>query len=207
MIKLHTLILSICLTLLSISSCMSQKESIVTIKTPHGSIEVLLFSETPLHRDNFVNLARTGFYDSTVFHRVIAGFMIQGGDPYTKNPAFPVQSWGTGGPGYQIPAEFNPKFTHIKGAMAAARTGDQVNPKRESSGSQFYIVHGNEGAHFLDGQYTIFGQTIRGLEVIDKIAAQATTYPDRPVQNIPMAMSVSEMSREDITKEYGYIFK
>ncbi len=205
--KLQVLLLTFAFILLSSSSCMSQKESIVTIKTPHGNIDVLLYSETPLHRENFLNLVRTGVYDSTVFHRVIANFMIQGGDPYTKNPAIPPQAWGTGGPGYQIPAEFVSKYKHIKGALAAARTGDNVNPRRESSGSQFYIVHAEAGTPFLDGQYTIFGQTLRGFEVIDKIAAQPTTYPDRPVQNIPMAMSVRELSREEITAEYGYQFQ
>jgi cyclophilin family peptidyl-prolyl cis-trans isomerase len=115
----------------------------VIIRTSYGDIGVVLFEETPLHRANFLKLAKEHFYDSTTFHRVIKDFMIQGGDPYSKDkdPAKRAQA-GMGGPGYTIPAEILPKYYHGKGMLAAARQGDQINPKRESSGSQFYIVHG-----------------------------------------------------------------
>ncbi len=111
------------------------------IKTTLGDIKVLLYDETPLHRDNFIKLATTGVYDSVLFHRVIKNFMIQTGDPDSKH-ALAGKQLGTGGPGYTVQAEINPKFYHKKGALAAARQGDQVNPQKRSSGSQFYIVVG-----------------------------------------------------------------
>ena len=171
---------------------------LVEIETPYGAMLVQLFDETPKHRDNFFKLAEEGFYDELLFHRVIDGFMIQGGDPNSKGaPA--NTALGMGGPGYTIDAEIQENLVHIKGALAAARTGDQINPERKSSGSQFYIVHGKptspqllegiemrtgfsyseyektlyngkNGAPFLDRQYTIFGQVLEGLDVIDKIA-------------------------------------
>lgn len=116
--------------------------TIVEIKTPKGSMFARLYDETPQHRDNFLKLAREGFYDGTNFHRIIKSFMIQGGDPYSKNPATADMS-GTGGPGYTIEAEIQPRFFHKKGALAAARQGDNINPQKRSSGSQFYIVQGN----------------------------------------------------------------
>ncbi|GAI16427.1 unnamed protein product, partial [marine sediment metagenome] len=117
------------------------KETIVLINTGFGDIKVKLYKETPLHRENFIKLVSDKFYDSLLFHRVIKGFMIQGGDPDSKNaPADAIL--GNGGPGYTIPAEFNSKYFHKKGAIAAARRGDDVNPGKESSGSQFYIVQG-----------------------------------------------------------------
>ena len=113
----------------------------VKIKTTLGDITVRLYDETPLHRDNFVKLAREGYYDGTLFHRVIKNFMIQGGDPDSRG-ASPTAHLGAGGPDYTIPAEFNRALIHKKGALAAARQGDQVNPEKRSSGSQFYIVTG-----------------------------------------------------------------
>jgi len=117
-----------------------EKRTRVTIETDSGRIVLELYNETPLHRDNFIKLASSGFYDGTKFHRVIEDFMIQGGDPGSKDPA--QTNLGNGGPGYTIPAEINPAFFHKKGALCAARQGDHTNPKRESSGSQFYIVQG-----------------------------------------------------------------
>ncbi len=111
------------------------------IKTKYGEMKGRLYDETPLHRDNFIKLVNEGFYDSLLFHRVIQNFMIQGGDPDSKNAAKGVQL-GNGGPGYTVPAEFNPNLIHKKGALAAARLGDNVNPSKASSGSQFYIVQG-----------------------------------------------------------------
>jgi peptidyl-prolyl cis-trans isomerase B (cyclophilin B) len=133
-------ILLLFLVTVFLTSC-GQSEDVVTIKTPYGDIVAILYDETPKHKENFLKLAREHFYDSTLFHRVFKGFMIQGGDPDSKK-AKPGQALGMGGPGYTIPPEFVPKYFHERGALAAARLGDQMNPKKESSGSQFYIVQG-----------------------------------------------------------------
>ena len=131
------------------------------------------------------NLITKKFYDNILFHRVIKNFMIQVGDPLTKNPNSDPAKFGTGGPGYTIPAEILPQFKHKKGALAAARKGDKANPNRESSGSQFYFVESETGCSHLDGQYTIFGETIEGFEVIDAIAAVEVTSPkNAPVEPI-----------------------
>jgi len=197
----------------------SLKEPKVLIETSMGNILVKLYDETPLHRDNFIKLVREGFYDGLIFHRVINGFMIQGGDPESKN-AEPGKSLGTGGPGYTVDAEIvYPKCFHKKGALAAARMGDQINPEKKSSGSQFYIVQGNVysneqidmleqrqntkfsneireayttvgGTPHLDDAYTVFGEVIEGLDVIDKIAAVKTGRQDRPVENVTMKMKI-----------------
>ena len=159
------------------------EEPMLKIKTTDGTMTVRLYSDTPLHRDNFIKLARTGFYDGLLFHRVIKGFMVQGGDPYTRDSS-KVNMFGTGGPGYTIPAEIVPGKTHKKGALAAARRGDQVNPAKESSGSQFYIVHDPENCVHLDGEYTIFGEVVDGLSVIDKLAAERTDSRDRPLRPV-----------------------
>lgn len=158
-------------------------EPVMDIVTDMGTIKVKLYSQTPLHRDNFVKLASEGFYDGVLFHRVINGFMIQTGDPLTKDPS-KADLYGTGGPGYTIPAEIVPGLTHKKGALAAARRGDAANPKKESSGSQFYIVQDPQTCAQLDGEYTVFGETIEGFDVIDKIAAVQTGAKDRPVKDI-----------------------
>jgi peptidyl-prolyl cis-trans isomerase B (cyclophilin B) len=144
---------------------------------------VKLYSKTPHHRDNFAKLALSGFYDGLLFHRVINGFMIQGGDPLTKDPAN-ADRFGTGGPGYTVPAEFVPEYRHKKGALAAARRGDAANPLKESSGSQFYIVQDERACAQLDGAYTVFGETIDGIKTIDKIASVETDRRDRPVSDV-----------------------
>lgn len=159
------------------------EEPVFEIYTTEGTITVMLYKDTPLHRDNFIKLASEKFYDSLLFHRVIYNFIIQTGDPLTKDPAN-KDAFGTGGPGYTIPAEILPGHTHKKGALAAARTGDIANPKRESSGSQFYIVHNPEYCSHLDGQYTIFGETLDGFDVIDRIASVRTDSMDRPVKDV-----------------------
>ena len=159
------------------------EEPMLTIKTTDGTMTVKLYSETPLHRDNFVKLARSGFYNGLLFHRIIKGFMIQGGDPFTRDSS-KIAQYGSGGPGYTIPAEIVPGLTHKKGALAAARRGDMVNPAKESSGSQFYIVHDPDNCAHLDGEYTIFGEVVDGLSVIDKIAAEKTDPRDRPVNKV-----------------------
>ncbi len=261
-------------------------DEIAIISTNFGDIHVVLYDETPLHKENFLKLAKEGFYDSTTFHRVMNEFMIQGGDPNSKDD-IPFND-GQGGPGYTVNAEFNNKFYHKKGALAAARLGDQQNPEKKSSGSQFYIVHGRPvsslelnqmlqnmnnqtmqqmlakyvqapeniellqslqqyqmagqldsvqtilarvkpiatagfipkiyteeqrsaystigGAPFLDGNYTVYGEVIRGLSVVDSIAVQNTNTADRPLDDIVMTVRVEEMSRDEITSEYGYSY-
>jgi peptidyl-prolyl cis-trans isomerase B (cyclophilin B) len=187
---------------------------LVEIETIHGSMLVELYDATPQHQDNFVKLAQEGFYDGLLFHRVIENFMIQGGDPKSKD-APGGQTLGSGGPGYTIPAEFVDSLVHIKGAIAAARTGDAVNPEKRSSGSQFYIVHGRSvteqdlarleaqkgfryttrqkeaylehgGTPFLDRDYTVFGQVVEGFDVLDKLAAMPTDPRDRPKEDLKM---------------------
>lgn len=265
------------------ASCNSETDYLITIKTPYGDMKAILYDETPLHKENFIKLAKDGFYDSLLFHRVIKEFMIQTGDPNSKNADVGI-SLGSGGPGYRVPAEFQKHLIHEKGALSAARQGDQTNPKKESSGSQFYIVQGkvwseeeltvdmkmcgmtarqmmgdpqydsikqvllsvydNEGpegygkklveikdyiskamnvnldkdfpverikpyttiggAPHLDDEYTVFGKVIDGLQVIDSIAAQPTLRGDRPAENIMMVVTVEEVKRKKITKEYGY---
>ena len=241
------------------------------ISTTLGDIIVKLYDETPLHRDNFIKLAKKGYYDGTIFHRVIKNFMIQGGDPQSKNPT-PDGHYGTGGPDYTIEAEILPGLYHKRGALAAARQGDEVNPERRSSGSQFYIVWGQTynagqmkqlskqlemqaqqqifnqlvaenrskimelrrnrdqeglmelqndlvaqtqaiaaeqpsqglteaqqqlystmgGTPHLDGQYTVFGEVIEGLDVVGNIQETATRPGDRPKEDIFMNISIVE---------------
>ena len=164
------------------------EEPIFNIVTSKGTIKIKLYKETPLHRDNFVKLASKKYYDNILFHRIIKNFMIQVGDPLTKDPNADPAKYGTGGPGYTIPAEFIPQFTHKKGALAAARKGDKSNPEKASSGSQFYIVESPESCSHLDGEYTIFGETLEGFEVIDAIAAapvsSAKGLPVEPIKII-----------------------
>ncbi len=237
-------------------------DSKLIIETDFGNLEVILYDKTPLHRDNFLKLASEDFYDGLLFHRVIENFMIQGGDPDSKN-AKTGEMVGSGGPGYTIPAEFNDDLFHKKGAIAAARIGDNQNPEKESSGSQFYIVHGTVfseeqlyrienqtnnaklqkffseifekeekkhiesgkepdyniiyqqaqekakikfsetdsfsfsekarktyktkgGAPHLDGSYTVFGEIVDGIDVIDKIASVPVDSNDRPLKDIHM---------------------
>lgn len=159
------------------------EEPIFQIHTTEGTITVLLYADTPLHRDNFIRLASRHYYDSVLFHRVIYNFMIQTGDPLTKNPANEAR-FGTGGPDYTIPAEFVAAHTHKKGALAAARMGDTANPRKESSGSQFYIVQNPEVCSHLDGEYTVFGETLDGFDVIDRIASMKTDSKDRPLKDV-----------------------
>ena len=158
------------------------EEEIITLTTSEGVIVIKLDAvAAPKHAENFKKLVKEGFYDGTTFHRVIPGFMIQGGDPLSKDQAKRSEH-GTGGPGYTIPAEIGKK--HTRGALAAARQGDQVNPKRNSSGSQFYIVIDEMQCRQLDGQYTVFGEVIEGMEVADKIVAKPRDPRDNPKEPI-----------------------
>lgn len=280
---IYLLVFSVALLL---TGCTQKKDYVVTIKTDMGDMVAILYDETPKHKANFIKLAQDHFYDSLLFHRVIDGFMIQGGDPDSKNVE-PGQRLGNGGPGYTVDAEFNPKLFHKKGALSAARLGDQMNPTKASSGSQFYIVHGTVipkdamdqltldqaklntglqqllqkeenkplydslsqlyytgdmqayqarlnslvprieretgvkirkdisqekidayttvgGAPHLDDGYTVFGQVVKGLDVIDKIAKVERDGADRPLENVRFTVTVEEMSKDKITKEYGY---
>ena len=179
------------------------EEPVFDIVTNLGTIKVKLYAQTPIHRKNFAKLAYTGFYDGVLFHRVINGFMIQGGDPNSKDPELKAQ-YGKGGPGYTLPAEFIPEYKHKKGALAAARLGDAANPLKESSGSQFYLVQDEKNCAALDGEYTVYGQTIAGIEVIDKIAAVATDQRDLPLSAVriqtvkldPSCLPVAEETAE-----------
>ena len=159
------------------------EEPVFDIVTNMGTIKVKLYADTPLHRENFAKLALSGYYDKILFHRVINGFMIQAGDPLSKDSENRAK-FGTGGPDYTIPAEILPNHNHKKGALAAARKGDAANPFRESSGSQFYIVQNPETCAQLDGAYSVFGETLSGIDVIDKIAAVETDGRDCPVSDV-----------------------
>ena len=166
-------------------------EPVFDIVTNYGTIKVKLYSKTPKHRENFAKLALSGYYDGLLFHRVIKGFMLQTGDPYTRDTS-KVADYGKGGPDYTIPAEFVPEYKHKKGALAAARRGDAANPMKESSGSQFYIVQDAAGCSHLDGAYTVFGETLEGFDVIDKIAAVETNNRDLPLQEVRIIAVKSE---------------
>jgi cyclophilin family peptidyl-prolyl cis-trans isomerase len=189
----------------------SGSETLVLIKTSFGDITAKLYNDTPNHRDNFIKMIKEGWYDDSPFHRIIKGFMIQGGG--NKD--------GRQDPGYTIPAEILPNHLHKKGALAAARQGDQVNPQKASSGCQFYIVQGTVltedvlnsyeqrnkttfgpeqrktytttgGAPWLDGGYTVFGEVVSGFDVIDKIAAVPVGPGDKPVNNVTMKIEILE---------------
>jgi len=200
--------------MMCLMSC-SEKEQLAVISTDLGDIKVKLYNETPQHRDNFVKLVKEGYYDGTLFHRVIQQFMIQGGDPDSKGAAAGARL-GQGGPNYKIPAEFNKDLFHKKGALAAARQGDQQNPEKKSSGSQFYIVTGKVytdaeleqtakrlkdrvlteaqkevyktegGVPFLDGDYTVYGEITEGMDIVDKIVNQEKDRSDRPNKDMIM---------------------
>ena len=202
----------------SSSQTNSKGPKMVMISTNYGDIKIRLYDETPLHRDNFVKLVESGFYNELLFHRVIQGFMIQGGDPNSKTASPGVALGSGGGDMERIPAEFNPALHHKKGVLAAARDG---NPQKASSACQFYIVQGKTytdqeldglqsrvgityteqqrndyktigGTAFLDMNYTVFGEVVSGLEVVDKIAAVATnkSIGDRPLEDVRMRIKM-----------------
>lgn len=173
---------------------------LVTISTSYGNMVILLYDKTPQHKKNFIKLAQEHFFDSTTFHRVILDFMIQGGDPNSKDAD--VANDGYGSPGYTIPAEIAPDLKHNKGALAAARMGDESNPQRASNGSQFYIVQNKNGTPSLNGAYTVFGQVISGLDVIDKIAAVQVDQRNRPINDVKMKVTAVKMKTKKIIKLY-----
>jgi cyclophilin family peptidyl-prolyl cis-trans isomerase len=178
------------------------QEPVFDIVTTMGTIRVKLYKDTPKHRDNFIKLALTHYYDNVLFHRVIDGFMIQGGDPYTRDTSR-VEEWGEGGPGYTVDAEILPEHRHKKGALAAARRGDLANPMRESSGSQFYLVQDSTNCKHLNGAYTVFGETVGGLNVIDRIARVKTDRFDHPLNSVTIfRISANEnMNRRALEEE------
>jgi len=154
----------------------------VILKTKFGEMEIVLFPDlAPKHVESFLKLANSGFYNGTIFHRILPGFMIQGGDPLTKDPAN-KNKYGTGGPGYTVPAEFS-KVVHEKGILSAARTQDP-----NSAGSQFFIMVAK--APHLDGQYTVFGEIVKGVEVAETIVSQPRDLRDNPVERIEMTIEV-----------------
>ncbi len=252
----------------------TRTEEVAVLSTSYGDMVIRFYDQTPEHKANFIKLAKEGFYDSTTFHRVIEGFMIQGGDPNSKDDD--IRNDGQGGPGYTLPAEIVRGYIHKKGAIAAARMGDNVNPEKRSSGSQFYLVHGRKrterdvnqlleqannnirqglitayvedpknadvkarideamtngnsgvvseivreitplatedfeplsyspkereiymkqgGVPYLDGSYTVFGEVIEGLALVDSIAEVRTGFGDRPAEDIPMTVRIQTMT-------------
>ncbi len=186
----------------STATAMEQKineEPLFDIVTSKGTMRIKLYSKTPKHRENFKKLVKENYYDSIRFHRVIDGFMIQAGDPFSRATS-KIDLWGQGGPEYTVPAEFVNEYWHKKGAIAAARRGDRANPTKSSSGSQFYIVHDENACLHLDGQYTIFGEVVEGLDVIDKIAQVEVDLYDRPVSDV-FIIKVTPVITEPVVAE------
>lgn len=276
--KILTVVLTLSMGFLV--SCASEKDYLVKIQTRHGDMVAVLFDETPKHKENFIELAQAGRFDSTDFHRVIQDFMIQGGDVFGKEN-LPQENWTT------VPAEIKPGFIHSKGMIAAARQGNNINPERRSSGSQFYIVKGKMytreelvtdmkllsetffkyiqlssnvelkeaysklyeeekfdelnkmmlnkksnleqfysvslekpmtaqqieayttvgGTPHLDGEYTVFGKVIQGLDVLDRIAAEPTGPRDIPIEKVYMKVSIEHLPKSKIEKEFGYSYQ
>jgi peptidyl-prolyl cis-trans isomerase B (cyclophilin B) len=273
-------------SILFLAACSASKDSLVVFHTPYGDMKAILYEETPLHKENFLKLVESGQYDSTIFHRVIKDFMIQGGDVNIKKNIEADDKIT-----YTIPAEINDQFWHVKGALAAARMGDNVNPKKASSGSQFYIVDGQTyeaseltqmaegrkaqqkkakvrallaknkyaylrnkvidmqknndleglmafmdtadsliglefgelglyqfkeaqqtayaslgGAPHLDGEYTVFGRVVEGLNVIDSITAVRTAQANKPVEDIYISVELEKMAKKKVSENYGYIY-
>lgn len=212
----------IAVSIFIIPNLMAQENNSVKVKisTSVGDIKIMLYDKTPQHKANFIKLIKENFYDGLLFHRVIPGFMIQGGDPDSKN-AKPKAHLGNGGPDYTIPYEYDPEYFHKRGALAAARMPDEVNPEKASSGSQFYIAQGKVygdaeldqieirmgvtfipeqrevyksvgGIPFLDRNYTVFGEVYEGMDVIDEIAVMDRDELDRPKEDVKMTITIIE---------------
>ncbi len=201
------LLLTVLFFVVLVVYCQNEKddaEYLVTINTDYGKIKLILFDDTPLHKQNFLDLATAGVYNHITFHRVINNFMIQTGDFTTRNqpidysPAIIKES---------INAEILPSYKHVRGAIGAARAGNEVNPERKSHSTQFYIVQNYKGAHHLDGEFTIFGQVMSGLEVLDAIAAQETSNRDRPLKDLRISVDVVKVNKTDIEKFYNFTYK
>jgi cyclophilin family peptidyl-prolyl cis-trans isomerase len=225
------LLLFLCIPILASAQNRKKKDFLVTMSTDYGTMKLLLHDQTPKHKDNFIKLTTEKFYDGLLFHRVMQGFMIQGGDPDSRT-ATPGQRLGSGSHGERIPAEFVPNLFHRKGALAAAQDG---NPQKASSGCQFYIVQGRVwdeatmpqqleriqsmkgrlpspeqtevyrttgGSPHLDGNYTVFGQVVDGLAVIDSIAKQPRNGMNRPEKDVRMTVSGAWVKKKKLTKLY-----
>ncbi|MBC3783837.1 peptidylprolyl isomerase [Spirosoma utsteinense] len=231
---IRVLLLLLLLPVLAIAQNRKKKDYLVTVNTPYGPMRLVLYDQTPKHKENFIKLVDKKFYDSLLFHRVIPGFMVQGGDPNSrKAPA--GEPLGNGDIGYRIPAEILPELFHKKGVLAAARDN---NPEKASSGCQFYVVQGrvwpddelqkqversqtrtagrvftNEqkqvyktlgGSPHLDGSYTVFGEVIDGLAIVDSIAKQPRDPQDRPKQDVRMTVTGEWVKKKKITKQYKF---
>ena len=180
-------------------------EKIIEIKTSFGNMYMWLNKETPLHRANFLALADTNYFDNSTFHRCVANFVIQGGDPNSKDAN--VSNDGSGGPPWTIPAEIDSaKFKHDYGAVGAARTANSVNPLRASNGSQFYIVLPTAGTPNLNGEYTVFGKIIKGMDVAAIIVKQPQNASNnRPLTDIKMDVNVLEKTLQQLKDEYNFV--
>lgn len=230
------LLLFLLIPVLSIAQNRKKKDYLVSVNTSFGTMRLVLYDQTPKHKENFIKLINQKFYDSLLFHRIIPLFMIQGGDPNSRTVRAD-EPLGNGDVGYKIPAEILPTLFHKKGSLAAAR-GD--NPKKESNGCQFYVVQGRVwtdeelqkqidrgharapervytdeqkqtyktigGTPHLDGNYTVFGEVIDGLAVVDSIARQPRNELDRPNQNVRMTVTGEWVKKKKIKKQYGYTF-
>jgi cyclophilin family peptidyl-prolyl cis-trans isomerase len=225
-IMIKIVIASLILFVFISGNILAQKENVkpltrFLIETDSGSITLVLYEGTPLHKRNFTKLVKEGYYDGLLLHRVIKNFMIQGGDPNSKN-ASKGEQLGQGGPGYTIPAEINQNYFHKRGALAAARKGDAVNPSKASSGSQFYIVQGTiftkpqldnlvilkkhlpftkeeteaytttGGSPHLDGAYTVFGEIVNGFDILEKLMNVPVDEYNRPLNDIKFTVKILE---------------
>lgn len=179
------------------------QDTVIEISTSYGKMYMWLYKQTPLHRANFCRLADSGFFNGTAFHRVIPNFVIQGGDPLSADED--TTNDGTGGPGYTIPAEFRDSLKHVRGAVGAARLSDAVNPAKASSGSQFYVCMSTSGTQFLNGNYTVFGYIMKGMEVADSIVGKPRdTNTNRPYNPVTVEVKVLRKTLTEISSEYGY---
>jgi peptidyl-prolyl cis-trans isomerase B (cyclophilin B) len=170
----------------------------IRLNTKFGTVQFYLYQSTPLHKQNMLKLAEESFYDGTTFHRIIKGFMIQGGDPLSKDGD--PSNDGTGGPGYTIERELNPNLKHVHGAVATAKRANET----ASNGSQFYIVENSAGTPHLDGEHTVFGIVFDGLDIISTIASQAKDSRDRPLNDITMEIDVVYYSAASLKNNYGF---
>ncbi|OHX67967.1 peptidylprolyl isomerase [Flammeovirga pacifica] len=177
------------------------KDEVIFITTDLGDIVLLLSDKTPEHKKNFIKLAKDGFYDGTTFHRVLKDFIIQGGDPNTRAGGDSTRL-GIGNPGYTLNSEFTDELKHDYGTVGMARQDDEINPSKSSSGSQFYIVLNKEGAHHLDGEYTVFGRVIKGMDIVEKISLLEIDSDAIPIKRHEINIKVVKLKRKNIVKTF-----
>lgn len=179
------------------------KDTLIEVTTDFGVMYMYMYKGTPIHRANFHKLVSEGFYNGTEFHRIIPNFMIQGGDPNSKDDD--RTNDGFGSPGYTLPAEIDTsKYKHDLGAVAAARIGGSTNPDKRSSGSQFYIVVSEAGTKSLNNEYTVFGKVIQGTDVSAEIVTQPRNSNNLPNTRIPMTMKLISKTPKEILDEFGF---